>query len=72
MLTIKKKVNDFTGKKWIYLGITNNCNSGHANCSKTIGKSNKGKECYFMEKMEEFGRGCFEQKFIGEKNMSPQ
>ena len=36
--------------------------------AKTIGKSNKqGEECYFIEKKEKGGRGCFELKFIGGK-----
>lgn len=30
-------------------------------------KSNKGEECYFLEKKEEVGRRSFEQKSIEEK-----
>ena len=35
--------------------------------AKAIGKSNNGEECYFIEKKEEVGRGCFEPKSTGEK-----
>lgn len=36
--------------------------------AKTTGKSNKqGEECYFIEKKEGVGRGCFELKFVGGK-----
>lgn len=34
---------------------------------KIIGKFNKGEEYYFIEKKEDIGKGCFEQKSIGEK-----
>ena len=49
------------------LETAENCNSGHASYGKTISKSNKGEECYFMETKEEVGRGCFKCKSIGEK-----
>ena len=39
-------------------------------CKLWQNQSNKREECYFMEKIEEFGRGCFEQKFIGKKHES--
>ena len=62
MLTLKIKQ-----QKWVYSEIAENFNSGHTSFGKTIGKPHKGEERYCMEKEEEVGRGCFEQKSLGEK-----
>ena len=33
------------------------------------GPTNKGEDCYFMNKKEEVGKGCFEQKSLGENQV---
>ena len=45
----------FNSKKWVYFEIAENFNLGHAGFDKTIGKPDKGEECYFMEKRKEVG-----------------
>ena len=46
--------------KQVYSGKAENCNSGHANYSKTIGRSNKGEGDCFMEKDKEVGNGVLD------------
>lgn len=58
-VNIKNKT-DILPVKWVHRKTAENCNSRHASCGKTIGKSSKGEEHYFMEKEEEVGRSCFE------------
>lgn len=56
-VNLKNKSPLFYQQKWVYLGIAENCNSGHANYDKTIeiSPTDKIEELYFME--EEVGRG---------------
>lgn len=35
-------------QKWVYSGISENCNSGHKNCGKTIGKSREQRRGMFF------------------------
>ena len=39
-VNLKNKTSSyFTNKRWVYLGIAENCNPGHASYGKTVGKS---------------------------------
>lgn len=52
--------------KWVFSGIEN-CTWGYARCGKTLRKSNKHRRGTSFYGREEVERGCFECKFIGEK-----
>jgi len=57
------KISYFTSKHGC-ISEKENCHSGQASYRKAIGKTNKGEECYLMEKAE-VGRGCLELESSG-------
>ena len=59
----------FYQKKWVYLGITENCNWDQASCTKTIiGKSgNKGDEHTFIEEKGMLAEAIVNRKSSGVK-----
>ena len=51
----------------VLFGNTRKLQQGKQATAKSIGKSNKVEEHYFIEKNEKVEKDCFEWKFTGEK-----